>query len=215
MKFIILLFVIMFTSCTGLQYEDDEGYNMPVPAGSLESLVMIGDKPCVDMDGEVGICSKRLSSDADLVLKLTPKPYPYNINVTCSSNINFNESFDIPQKTEFSITVPSSKFFDKVHFICVGTIKPLDEREFVLTKFEVRVRVVQADYVKRSNIFAIKHKGKQYLILGEHNKYSMVFRNGKWLYYNKRPTLLVDGHNLNEIKVISESKIGRMSYFNF
>ena len=210
MKFLILLLVV---SCTSLKYVSDDGFVLPTTGGSLESLVFIDSMPCKDMEGMIGVCTKRLVRDRDLEIELPPRDYAYNVNVTCSANINFSNNYDVPEKSTFTVKINKDLYDDEKQFFCIGSIAPMD-RGVVTHKFEIRVRLVDTDYIKRNNITVYEKGSSYYLITGQYAKYVQVFKDGKWKYYNKKPFIKVKKKDLKKIKVISESESGRLNYFN-
>ncbi len=215
MKLSFLFCVVLFLlqSCTGITYESDSAYQLPVLSGSLESLVYIDSSPCKDMDNTVGICSKRLVRDRDLVINIPPRNYAYNVNVTCSKSIGFSNNYDVPKKSEFNIKINAGLYGDEKHFICIGAIAPMD-RGVVSHKFEIRVRLVDTDYIKRNAITIFRENNRTFLILGQYAKYVQVFKNDKWKFYKKKTVLKIKEEEVNTIKVISESESGRLNYYN-
>jgi hypothetical protein len=211
--YFVFSFLLVLTACTGIKYEADTGYPLPTASGSLESIVYINGVVCKDMDNVVGICSKRLKNDTDLVLDIPPKDYGYNLNIVCSSNIAFEANYDVIKKQGFKVTVPSNNFYDERHFICIGEIRPND-RDFVSHKFEVRVRVLDAEYVSRNEMMTFDKGRKTYLVCGKHARYVSVYQDGEWKFYNKKPVLKFKKGELANVQVISESESGRLNYYN-
>lgn len=215
MKFGIYFSIILFllSSCTNIKYRNDTGFQMPVTSGALESLIFVDSKPCKDIDGEIGLCSKRLFKDRSLELKIPPHDYNYNLNLICSKSINFNRSIDVLKGQEIEIVIEEDNYQHVTHFTCIGEILPMD-RGFVSHKFEVRVRLIDPEYVKRNEITVYNKGRKYYLILGQYSRYSQVYRNNKWEYYDRKTVLKIKKDEINTIKAMSESESGRMTYYN-
>ena len=211
-KLLPLLFLLNI-SCNRLEYKEDNNFMMPVEGGSLESLVYIKNIPCKDLYGNIGACT--LSHDAvdNIILNIPPNDYDYALDFVCSSNINFTKNYDVLKRTPFQITIPLENFKDEKSFMCVGEIFPGD-RTVVSHKFEIRVRVVNARYMKRNIITVSKKKGGVELVLGQFAKHIRVFNNGNIEFLSKKTTLKINKKDLETIKVITESESGRFNYFN-
>lgn len=209
----IITILIILSSCTNIKYKSDKGFVLPVTGGSLESIVYIDLRPCKDMDGQLGMCSKRIYHDRNLTISIPPRNYDYNINIMCSRSINFNNNYDVVKNREFKIEIDKNIYSDVSHFTCIGSIAPMD-RGIVSHKFEVRVRIIDSDYIKRNKITQYD-KGKNiYLILGQYSKYVQVSLNGEWKFYKEKTVLKVKKKNIHKVKVISESESGRLTYYN-
>lgn len=205
---IFILLSLTVLSCQNLKYQSDIGFLNSAQANSAEYLVMINGKHCVDMDRKVGLCAKRIKSDRSLDFSLEPKPYNYRFTLTCSSSIDSNFSIDIIKNQKYSFSIEPDKFSNVRSFTCIGEIFPNDRDQEVSANFQVRVVIVDSEYIEREIIYEKPKKRKNYVILGKHAKYSNV--NGK--IYKEKTAVKVDSRR---IKAYSESERMRFNYYGY
>jgi hypothetical protein len=198
-------------SCTQLQikHESDRQYQNSSTANSPELLVKIDKVVCKDMDGIVGLCSKRVNAKSDIQLSHPPLPYQYRFIFTCSESLKSDFAQDIPKEVEFEFTIRKEAFKRLNSFICIGEITPKDRPEAISAKYEIRFKVVSEDYIKREKITVLKHNGTEYLILGAHSYLGMIFQGNQWRYIKEKTIVKFDP----AMKVISESYMMRYSYY--
>jgi len=214
MRIWLLAFAFMCVgfTCSPLKYKSDHGFMVAAQANSPEQLVMIGGKACVDLDQVPGLCSKRHRRNLSLFMSIPERPYNYRMELRCSANLDSNQQVDILKNQNYVIEIKPDKFGPLKSFICIGEIFP-HGRDSVSSKWEVRVKLVNKDYVPREGVYLGKYKGKSYLVVGKHALYTSVFQKGKWKKYKKKPTIRVrDPENL---KAYSESYNMRFNYYGF
>lgn len=209
MKYFLLLFTLLCScSCLDLKYKDDKGLISAAAANSLEFNVTIGKTLCKDMDGIIGICSKRIKNDAAIEFTHPALPYAYQFFLTCSPEIESDFNKYIPSNTAYSFKILPEKYNGMGSFICIGKIVP-DDRNLVDTKWEVRVKVMDSKYIPREDIYVFD----KYLVLGKYARYAKVYHDKKWHTYHKRSYVRVK--NTTNIKAMSESYLMRYNYYNW
>lgn len=215
MRLVFALMLILCTacSCVGIKYEPDQGFVNSAQANSLELAVRIGKSVCKDMDGVVGICSKRVTNAETITFYQPAMPYGYRFVLTCSQALESDFAKDIPPKQEFSFAITPDKFSSLKSFICIGEIFPTDRDQQISAKWEVRVKVSDSKYIKREDIYTYRYKGHDYLVLGQNAKYARVFINGYWYRYTNTPVIKLS--SVQGIKAMSESEMMRFNYLNY
>lgn len=211
--FCFLPILIGASSCsnTRVQYRADTVAVTSAKGNSMEFPVLVDGALCKDMDGKVGMCAKHLSAKKDLVITLSKRPYSYSLDVQCSREVNFEQSYDVLKDVEFKVTVPKENFKEVAVFNCIGRITPQD-RDGVSSRFEVRVRPIADDYIKREEAYVIEQGKKLILVLGENALYSSVLIDGEWKTYTKKATIEVPS---KDVQAFSESFAQRFNYYNF
>jgi len=210
-KIFFILPVLLTLACPpSLKYKHDLGFLSSAYANSPESYVTLNGIACKDVEGTVGACFKRLKRSYDLKIDILPKPYAYQFKFTCTNALGVNFSEHIPKDLENSILIPKEKYGNLKVFNCIGRIFPEDRPEGdINTFFEFRVRLIDPDYLPRERVKKIKYRGKKYLVLGKYAYRTKVFKNGRWKLLKKKTSTKAKGIT----KVISESYIGRLSYY--
>lgn len=218
MKLLILILPFLFilmgaSSCSTarVQYRADTVAVTSAKGNSMEFPVLVDGSICKDMDGNVGMCAKHLPAKKDLIITLSKRPYAFSLDVQCSREVNFEQSFDVISGIEFKVTVPKENFKDVAVFNCLGRITPHD-RDGVSSRFEVRVRPISDEYIKREQAYIIEDGKKILLVLGENALYSSVLINGEWKTYTKKAVIEIPN---KDVKAISESYAQRFNYINF
>ena len=80
-------------------------------------------------------------------------------------------------------------------------------------KWEVRVKVVDSKYVGREDIYLLKYKGDDYLVLGQNAKYARVWHDGHWNRYQNKTYVKLK--RTEGVQAYSESYQMRYNYFNY
>lgn len=171
-KFFFILYFIVFiaSSCQQLKYEADLGFLNSAQANSMEYLAVINGKVCKDIDGMVGLCAKRISSNEDLNFSFEARPYAYRLDVRCSATIDFDFSVDVQKDKSYSFKIQSSKYGNERSFTCIGEIFPEDRDQQVSATFSIRVVIKDALYRGREEIY----QEGSVVVLGKNAKYAKV-----------------------------------------
>lgn len=208
----LMLFGFSNCSSTGIKYESDRGMLAPYQAEALEFPVMVNGATCKDMSGKVGACTKIVSEREDINYEVVPLAYNYNIKIRCSSAVNFNYEADVLENETHKAVLSKVLYQNIPEFICSGRITPSD-RNFVSSRFELRVRVQDGQYITRGEGHIIESKGKTYLNMGKNALYTYVYDGNKWVTYVKKPLIEIK-KNKSAMKAFSESSIMRLNYYN-
>lgn len=211
---IAMCFLLMGVSTCShkVKYESDRGMLAPYQAEVLEFPVMINGNTCKDMSGKVGACTKIVSERQDIKFEVLPLGYSYNFKIRCSAQVNFSYEFDAIGTEPHTVVLPKELYQNIPEFICTGRVTPSD-RNFVSSRFELRVRVFDGQYVQRGEGQVIENKGKMYLNMGKNALHTYVFDNGKWSAYKKKTLIKVD--DVANLRAFSESEIMRINFYNF
>ena len=174
MKSITLLtfiFVLLAAiSCQQMKYASDLGFLNSAQANSPEYLVKINGKFCKDLDGQIGLCAKRVKSDEKITFVLDKRPYSYRLNVDCSSLVDFKLSVDVLEDNVFEFSIDPELFKEAKSFTCIGEVFPQDRPQEVSAFWHSRFVVFDKEYQARESIYV---QGKN-LILGQNAKYSIL-----------------------------------------
>lgn len=206
-----LVFSIMLMLITSCEYKADLGFLNSAQANYPDYLAQINGKFCVDMDGISGLCGKRIATNQDLIFKLQPKPYQYRIQFICSSKINADFSTTVNKDEEFSWKLESEVFNQQKSFTCISEIFPLDREEEVSSKFEVRVKVYDEEYIPMDKIRSSKKNGKTALTFGKHAKFTKVCVDNECRDYKQKTYIKINPEK--EYFIWTESELMRNSYF--
>jgi hypothetical protein len=183
----LLLFMITFlvaASCQLIKYNHDIAFIPSAQANSMEMLLRVNGKECVDMDGIVGLCAKRVADNSKLKFTQEKRPYSYRFTLRCSSWVSHIEFGGSKTPAEFSVDVPRdtelefyiySEDVDGTGYTCVGETFPDDREESISAKWKVSVTIFDHKYNARENIWFTTNKGRDYIIFGEHALYSTMF----------------------------------------
>lgn len=210
-----LFFITIGTSCSciNIPYHADEGFLNSAQANSFEFLVYVNNKPCKDMDGLIGLCSKRIKSNENVEFKIDPLQYSYRLNVTCTKELQYNFTKDYPANAVQKFIIPSAQYQGLKTFVCIGEIFPTDRPEEISFKWQIRVEITDQKYAYREQIYKMKKGLFNYLVFGQNAKYSRAFYKGKWHYHKNRAWIMIP-RNV-EIIASSESEMGRFNYFGY
>lgn len=199
----LLIALVTFVSCQHIKYRADIGFLNSAQANSPEYLVLIGSKVCKDMDGIVGLCSKRVRSDRNIEFKMDKRPYGYRLNVTCSSNVNFTMSIDVLPEKSFEFSLPHENFSLVKSFTCLGEVFPMDRDQEVSAFWHARFVVYDGSYQAREKI---SQQG-DYLVLGQSARHISV--DGKMV--SKKTAIKASGVK----QVYTESEQMRINYYGY
>lgn len=212
MKFLLVLLVLC-CSCTHteIQYRPDVGFLVSAVADSPEFPVMVDGYFCQDISGKSGLCSVRLKHYKNLKFDFAKSQYAYKVHLLCSKSTGFDKSFDVEEGMPLQIEVPYNNFENIKSFICIGEVFPRDREDKISAKFEVRVKLIDNEYVEREDMRLEKDGDDHYLILGEHARYSRVFDQNEWKYYKKRTKVQV--FDIPALMAFSESYSFRINSY--
>jgi hypothetical protein len=213
---LLLLFIFLNFACVKIPYHDDKGFLNSAQANSFEFLVYVNGRVCKDMDGIVGMCSKRLKSTDSIEFKIEPLDYAYRVKVTCSKELGVNFTRDYPANTHVTFTITADDYQEVKTFVCIGELFPTDRPEEISFKWQIRVEVIDAKYLKREEIFVQETEGGRYLVLGQNARLSKVYINGKFYEHKEKAIVKLPKKSVEaEVKAMSESYMGRFNYFGF
>ena len=198
-------------ACNGLTYQDDASFLVSAQADSPEFPVVVNGHLCTDNEGDVGLCSKRISSTESLNLSFDPQNYAYLLTIRCSGGVLIPDA-TVPANQAYSYTVNHIDMNSTEDFICLGEINPQDRTPPIQAQFEIHVKIYDAKYMKREAMYIQKESDDNYLILGEYARDSWVF-DSKWKHYSQATIVKVESDPSN-VKAYSGSYVMRYNYFN-
>lgn len=203
-------------SCASLPYESDQsGFLVSAQANSSEFPVYLNGKLCIDMEGQAGLCSKRLRSNEDLTFRFDPQEYSYLLTLNCSTGLPPVAPATVPAKQGFTLKIRqadiSAAGFRR--FTCIGEINPQDRGEPVSAKFTVSVAVYDVAYLQREAMGFTTKKGKTYLVTGKYARQAWVFDQGKWTRHRETTLVQIKGP-IHEVRAYSESYVMRFNFWN-
>jgi hypothetical protein len=206
MKLLFLLFVTFFTitSCQSMKYASDLGFLNSAQANSPEFLVKINGKFCKDVDGQIGLCAKRVKSNEKISFILDKRPYSYRLNVECSASINFKLNVDVIEDTVYEFSISPESFQEQQSFTCVGEVFPQDRPQEVSAFWHTRFVVFDKNYQARESIYSANGQ----LILGQNAKYSLLNEEKP---ISKKTAVKAAGIE----KAYSESETMRFNYYGY
>lgn len=205
------IIVLLLVGCQHqVKYMDDSAFVSPAIGNSPEISVTVNGKPCVDTDGQPGLCAVRAKTGIDLTVQLSGEPYAYQLDLVCSSSLAFDGQFSSPSEQELTITVPSAKMVGLKSFTCIGTMLPQDRPEPVSSSFEFRATVVSADYQARESVQVTHEPSGWKVYPGKYAMYTFVRDAGIWVYHSDDTSVDVSGP---DVVVTSESRLGRRNVY--
>jgi hypothetical protein len=199
---LILFAMLSFTACMTLKYSDDLGFISSAEAGYENLPAFINGKPCLDMDGVIGRCSKAIASDKPLIIKLPVRQYSYNYSLNLTSGVGCvdvkisnstkqmcppNVKFDVPKGVEVTVTIPTTSYIPL--FMVVGRIAPDDRPEPISALFRALITAYDNRYSPREQMFEYD----KFLVLGEHALYTDVYFADKTKSYKKKTAVNLMG----------------------
>jgi hypothetical protein len=164
------------------------------------------------MDGNPGLCSKRIRSGDTLALRFDPQPYAYDLAVSCSRPMQVPGA-SIPKDQPFELRIEPAQMAGLLSFVCIGEIFPQDRDQQVSSKWEVRIVVTDKAYVSREAITPIEKDGKHYLVLGQYARSAWVFDGKRWKHHSK--DTVVEVPDPSRAQAVSESLAMRYNYWNW
>jgi hypothetical protein len=214
-NFLILIIFFTFLSCESIKYSEDLGMMISAVANSPEFPVYINNKLCKDIEGIFGACTKRLKSNESTQFSFEAQQYSYRMALQCSRETGIDLSFDIPKGQVFAYIIPNSAYSALRSFTCIGSIYPQDRDYPVSSKFEVRFIVIDQNYLGRESMLIYNVKGKNYLVLGQHAKYSTVWdeKNGKKITSTLKEKTIQQVYSPDKVRAFSESSHARWNYY--
>lgn len=209
---VALLQVAFLVACSSLPYQDDLHFMVSAQAGSNEFPVYVNGHLCVDMDGQPGLCAKRLASNKSIDLHFDPQDYGYLLKLTCSSSVTGIQDQNVPAGQPFTYSIKPDQFSSVVQFTCDGVVNPQDRQEPIAARFQVRVVLFDGSYTAREQIRVEHTSGKDYLILGQFARLAWVFDDGAWTMHHKETVVELQGDPA-KAKAYSESDLMRFNYY--
>lgn len=209
MKFLPLIVVMIVSACAckQIKYEPDLGFMNSAQANSMEYLVRINGSACKDMDGQVGLCAKRIPSNAPIEFKMDGREYGYRFTLTCTRTIDSDFSVDVLPEQPLTFSIPPEKFSEVRSFTCIGEVFPHDRDQEISTGWHARFVVYDGKYQPREEIYSTTIKKENHLVLGKHARYVHV--NGRM--YKKATTV----ESEKDVQAYSESERGRFNYYGY
>jgi hypothetical protein len=216
MKFrnILVYSLLVMAACSTLPYQDDTAFAVSAQANSPEFPVYVGGSLCKDMDGNPGMCSKRITSTTALAIHIDPQAYAYDLTVACTSPIIFPGA-TVPANQALDLSLQPAQMQGLLTYICRGEVFPQDRAQPLSAIFEVRVDVVDAAYIPAPQMLTTQdEKSKQWsLVLGEYARNSWVCDQGKCKAYSKDTIVPISAPA--NVQAYSESYNMRENYFQW
>ncbi len=214
MKQFMIFFLIIACACLPIKYEGDLNFINAAQANSNEYMVQIkgpnGWKVCKDIDGIVGQCSKRISSNETIQFKMDAREYGYRFYLRCTKGIGNPEPIDITPGSSHTFVLTPAQYAPNKIFECVGYIYPHDRDQEIYGKWFATFSVYDHYYREREKIYVDSKKGKKGIVFGKHARY--VHYNGKRY---KKKTMLKLKRKDKVGRGYSESERMRFNYFNY
>jgi len=203
-----LLLSFSLVSCQNIKYTDDIGFLSSASANSPEFFAYIGDRPCKDMDGLTGMCSKRLKRNQALVIKAPPRSYDWRAYFDCTNSVQGQPEVRVVQRgAEATFTIPPSSYGLERAFSCSLMATPMDRPEPIAAFARVTVSLIDEDYQ-----FLDRPTPQQGgIIFGTHAYYVMYLTDAGWKYATETTVL----HREKVHKAFVESYVMRGSSYGF
>jgi len=206
---IFIIVTLFLVGCESLKYSDDLRFLNSAVANSPELYISINGKMCKDMEGKIGLCSKRIKSNETVKITFEKQPYVYTVHVQCSNQTGIDYSRKVLTSEQFLFEIKPSQYSTLRMFTCLVEVQPDDRAEGVSALAEIRFMVVDYAYVPREEMRIYSHKGKDYLVLGANAKHSIVYetnqQNQEVRKTYKEKTILRINNNRKKIRAFSES----------
>lgn len=209
----LLSLLPVLAACNSLPFKEDVGFLISAQANSPEFPVYVNGHLCTDMEGYVGLCSKRVKSSEDIVLKFDPQDYAYLMTVKCSSGIPQVPVSTVPSGQPFSFKITHDQFVQFSAFTCTGEVSPQDRTPPIEAQWEVKFKVYDSQYTAREQIFRIDDGEKHFLVLGQFARTAWVYDEDEWHQHFKDTVVQLRGDPL-KAKAYSESFVMRYNFFN-
>jgi hypothetical protein len=195
-----------------LAYEQDLQFISPAQANAPDYFVLINDKVCKDMTGQVGICALRHSESSALKFKLLAQGYGYKLDFRCgnAAGIVFRKMIDVLPEKELEFEIDAATLKGQGYLNCIGDISPTDRQEPIASFFEARIRL-SVNYIPPSEIYSYDSGKKKYLVLGKNAYRSTIVTDDNKTYQLKEQTIFKFKTNIKY--AISESYTMRRAYY--
>ena len=204
-----ILWMCAIVACSSIKYKDDLGFLVSAQANSTEYPIHVNGKLCIDLDGQTGLCSKRVKSNEPVTFSVDPQPYSYKFQITCSKGTGIEkESRDVESNKSFEFKILPAQFDTLLVFSCVGNVYPADRPQPMAAKFRVQINVYDAEYTGREEMYVTKKQGKNVLVLGTHARTSFVNDGAGWKRYTEKTYVEVK----NPATVVAWSESYNMRY---
>lgn len=200
-------------ACNTLPYKDDVGFLVSAQADSAEFPVYLNGRLCTDMEGNPGLCAKRVKSTEDILFGFDAQPYAYLLTVNCSSGVSPVLPATVPAGQAFQFVLPAAAFSQFLNFTCIGEVAPQDRAPPISAKFKVSFMVYDAAYTARERIYVTKQDGKDVMVLGQFARLAWVYDAGKWSAHKQTTQVMLKGDPA-KAKAYSESFAMRFNYLN-
>jgi hypothetical protein len=187
MKFlrrVSLTVFLLFVACTTIPYQDDTGFLVSAQANSPEFPVYLNGSLCKDVDGNAGLCSKRIKSTDNLTIHFDAQTYAYQLTMSCTSPMDIAAA-TVAVNQPFDLVITPAQMASLPSFVCIGEIFPADRNSPVSAKFEIRVVVYDSNYLAREAITFEKKGLDNYLVLGQYARSAWVNDGSGWKQYTK------------------------------
>jgi len=214
LSFSFILAFMLLVACASFKYQDDFSFGVSAQADSPEFPVYINGKMCLDTDNIPGLCSKRISSNEALIIRLDARTYSYSLQLACTRELNESQSFHVESGKSFEYAIKPEKFTNLKSFTCIGEVFPDDRSQPLSAKWEVRVKVVDKDYVNRETAYFRSEKGRRFLVMGAHARTVNVQDEGVWHTYIESPVIEIKGDS-EKVMAFSESHNMRFNSIGF
>lgn len=213
-KIALIAMLAALGACSSLPYQDDTAFAVSAQANSPEFPVYVNDSLCKDMDGNPGMCSKRITSLSSLSIHIDPQQYPYDLTIACTAPISIPGQ-TVPANQAADISLTPIQMQGLLTYICRGEVFPQDRPQPLSAMFEIRVDVVDSAYVSREQITTAQDpQSKQWgLVLGAYARNSWVCESGKCDYYYQRTIIPID--DPTKVSAYSESYNMRENYYQW
>lgn len=168
--------------CKPLKYVADTEFISSATANSPEYFVSIDGRPCKDMDGIIGFCSKRLKKNLPFKVKVDPRPYTYKAIFDCTNTVQTQpESVTVQAMAERVFEIPAINYGAERIFNCSLFITPMDRPEPIGAFARMQVNLIDEDYT----ILEKPAYGNEWLLFGQHSLYVMYLMDDGWHYDTK------------------------------
>lgn len=208
-----LLTAFTITSCKSIKYEADIGDKI-IPSGyaqSPEFPVSVNGRICKDVDNIQGFCTIRVKSNESLKIMLANRPYPFKVTIKTSNNISFQKiSIDVLPNTNQEIVIPFDTYNNQNVYNVSGEIFPADRPLPVSAIFDIRVRIIDKDYLSYQTPYHSLEKNLS--VYGQNSLHTnILYANNVWDY--KYKTTYQEKVYNSPCMIITETEKMRFSYY--
>lgn len=200
-------------ACSSLPYQDDVGFLVSAQADSPEFPVYINGHLCTDMEGNPGLCAKRIISSEDVMFRFDPQTYAYLLSVNCTAGIPVPANTTVPAGQSYSFTLKAADLAVFRSFTCAGEVDPQDRTPPISSFWKASFTIVDAKYTRREVPFLTKQGSDTYLVLGEFARNAWVYDQSRWTRHTQDTVVKIQGEPTHA-KAYSESFAARFNYWN-